>query len=73
MTPDPRPDPSIVGVFDQLDATLKQFAPLVSAYFRSLVAAGLPYELAAEATLRWHDNFWEGVMRNGLSQQQQSD
>jgi hypothetical protein len=64
-----RPDPRTVGIFDQLDATLKNFAPLVTAYFRSLLQAGLPYELAYDLTVRWHDNFWEGVMRHGLAEQ----
>lgn len=56
----PKLDPSsVVGAFDQVDQEMKNLGPIVGTYWKALIDAGIPYELACELLHVWHSAFWE--------------
>ena len=47
----------ITQVMDQLQATMRDFSPIVGTFYAELVAAGVPVDLAESLVLQWHELF----------------
>jgi hypothetical protein len=48
----------ITQALEQLQATMRDFSPIVGMYYVQLVADGIPVALAESLVLQWHELFW---------------
>lgn len=50
--------PDITAQMDQMGATLAGLAEPISQYYKAMVKAGLPEDLAGDLTMSFHNLWW---------------
>ena len=53
---------------DQQASVLRDFAPCIAAYYKGMVEAGIPLDLAAELVASWHTMQWAKWLQLSLTE-----
>lgn len=60
--------PSIIQAFEQIGATMRDFAPVVRTYYDALRKVGFKHDDAMRLALAWQDMYWRSVLPGGKPQ-----